>query len=105
VRDFFDGRKLLGVWRDEATGELYTLAMLTRQGQTSLDAERSQPWRLEVFRWKEGEDQRLLLAGRGFFFRGILAKGVPPPPVRLSKELWDAKLQAAAPAAAKAGNP
>ena len=92
VKDFFDGRKLLGVWRDAASRQFYTLLMLTRQGATSLEAASSRPWRLEVWRWKESEDQRLMLAGRAFLFRGILPPNAPPPPVRLSKELWETKL-------------
>ena len=29
-----------------------------------------------------------MLAGRGFFFRGILEKGVEPPEVKIEPRLW-----------------
>jgi len=83
VEDFFDSRELLGVQR---TGDdVYSLLMLSRKNRTTLDRENSQPWRLEVWRWKDNGDA-LMLAGRGYFFRGIVRKGGTPPPVILSKE-------------------
>jgi hypothetical protein len=32
-----------------------------------------------------------MLAGRGFFFRGILTKAESPPTVELTDELWSMK--------------
>jgi hypothetical protein len=87
--DFFDQRRVLGVVRDKATGEIYSLLLAVRKGQTTLDETRSQPWRLEIYRWKteEGSD-RLMLAGQGYLFRGIGAKNEAVPEVELSDKLW-----------------
>jgi hypothetical protein len=92
VRDFFDDQKLLGVWRDPVSGDVYSAMMLERKGQTTLNAEKSQPWRCEVWRWKyEPDDNRLMIAGRGYFFRGIIARGAKAPVVVVSPELWKPK--------------
>jgi hypothetical protein len=88
VRDFFDQQVLCGVYREAVSGDVYSLMVLSREGATTYDAERSQPWRIEVWRWKyDEESRRLLFAGRGFFFRGIVAKGGPVPAVRLTPAL------------------
>jgi len=87
--DFFDERRVLGVFRDPAAAEIYSLLLAARKGGTTLDEKRSQPWRLEVYRWKteEGSD-RLMLAGQGWLFRGIDAKNAAAPAVELSDKLW-----------------
>ncbi|MEI7733356.1 MAG: hypothetical protein WCO56_27545 [Verrucomicrobiota bacterium] len=87
--DFYDDRKLLGVYYDKKASDIYSITMMHRVGKTTLDAEKSQPWRLVVQRWKyDEESQQVLLGGRGYFFRGILKKGDTPPPVELSPKLW-----------------
>ena len=92
AEDFFDDRRLLGIWLDQKASDIYSLLMLTRKGQTTLDGEKTQPWRLVILRWKYDEDsQRVMLAGRGFFFRGILAKGETPPSVEITDALWGLK--------------
>jgi hypothetical protein len=78
ARDFFDSQKLLGVQR--CGDDIYTLLMLTRKAITTLDQADSQPWRLEIWRWKDNGD-RLMIAGRGYFFRGIIPKTASPPPI------------------------
>ena len=89
VRDFFDVLGLRGVWRDPLTGDVYSLMLLERRGATTLNAERSQPWRCEVWRWKfADEEKRLLVAGRNYFFRGIVARGEHAPAVTMSPKLW-----------------
>jgi hypothetical protein len=87
--DFFDERRVLGVFRDKAASEIYSLLLAVRKGQTTLDDTRSQPWRLEIYRWKteEGSD-RLMLAGQAYLFRGIGAKNETVPAVELSGKLW-----------------
>jgi hypothetical protein len=87
--DFFDARKVLGVLRDPAAGEIYALVLAARKGGTTLEQPRSQPWRLEIYRWKteEGSD-RLMLAGQNYLFRGIVAPGETAPAVELSEKLW-----------------
>jgi hypothetical protein len=87
--DFFDDRRLLGVFRDEVDGLLYSLLLAARKGPTTLDETRSQPWRLEIYRWKPDEDgHRVMLAGQGYLFRGIGAKNEAVPAVELSDKLW-----------------
>ena len=55
----------------------------------TLDETRSQPWRLEIYRWKTEEgSSRLMLAGQGYLFRGIGAKDEAVPAVELSGQLW-----------------
>lgn len=91
AKDFFDGRALLGVFREDASSEdIYALILLSRQGTTTLSGDRTQPWRLSIWRWKcDPADSRLMLAGRGNFFRGIIApKGESLPQVILSDPLW-----------------
>jgi len=80
ARDFFDSKQLLGLQRRE--DDIYALLMLSRRAQTSMDQEASQPWRLEIWRWKDNGD-RLMIAGRGYFFRGIIRKSEVPPVVVL----------------------
>ncbi len=95
--DFFDDRRLLGVFHDEARSEVYSLMLASRKGATTLPETRGQPWRLEVYRWKlDPDSQRLMLAGKGYLFRGIGAKNEPVPTVELSDILWRAGKQATA---------
>jgi len=113
VRDFFDEIELLGVCREGDANNIYSLLMLSRKGKTTLHATRTQPWRLGLWRWKEGEDGRLMLAGRNHFFRGITSRknGETPwkrgkadqrvddpsenviPVVRLSPKMWNLALE------------
>jgi hypothetical protein len=87
--DFFDERRVLGVVRDPAAAEIYSLIFAARKGQTTLEQARSQPWRLEIYRWKtEAGSDRLMLAGQGYLFRGIGAKDEAVPEVELSAGLW-----------------
>jgi hypothetical protein len=87
--DFFDERRVLGVVRDPAAAEIYALVLAARKGPTTLDETRSQPWRLEIYRWKTEEgSSRLMLAGQGYLFRGIGAKNEAVPAVELSGKLW-----------------
>jgi hypothetical protein len=90
--DFFDERKLLGAFRDEASADIYSLVLAVRAGKTTLEESRSQPWRLEIYRWKqEAEARRVMLAAQGYLFRGIEASGRPAPTVELTEQLWNLK--------------
>jgi hypothetical protein len=86
--DFFDDRRILGAVEDATNSEIYSLVLAMRRGKTALAEIRSRPWRLEIYRWKLGDDGRVMLAGRNYFFRGIGAKGEAPPAVELSENLW-----------------
>lgn len=92
AEDFFDERRLLGVFREEGSAEVYSLMLVSRKGQTTLEQDRSQPWRLEVYRWKLDDDgQRLMLGGHDYFFRGLETKNQAPPTVELSDKLWQVR--------------
>jgi len=92
VRDFFDDRRLLGVYAvDEET--IYSLLLLARAGKTTLGGTRTQPWRLAVWRWKQNEEGRIMVAGRSYFYRGIIASGGILPEIRMSDGLWNAALE------------
>lgn len=92
--DFFDDRKILGVYHDEPKGLIYSLILASRKGKTTLEEARSQPWRLELYRWKLDDDgSRVMLAGKGYFFRGIDAKHETVPVVEVSDRLWHVKRQ------------
>jgi hypothetical protein len=71
---------------------VYALVMASRAGRTTFDAEQSQPWRLEIWRWRLDGD-KAMVAGRGYFFRGILEKGAAPPPVALDPALWNLEIR------------
>ena len=97
AEDFFDQRRVLGVFRDPADDAIYSLLLAARRGQTTLDATRRQPWRLEIYRWKADDDgKKLMLAGQGCFFRGIGAQDDPLPTVALSDKLWQVQRAGAA---------
>jgi hypothetical protein len=89
LKDFFDDRELLGVYREGGGSDLFSLVMLRRKGGTTLGGARTQPWRLDVLRWKYDEESgRLMVGGRGYFFRGITGRREEAPPVKLSETLW-----------------
>lgn len=87
ARDFFDARTVAGVCADADGRTVYTLLLLRRHSGTTLEAERNRPWQLGVWRWIVDADTReWMLAGRGAFFRGLLAPGEEPPTVTLMNE-------------------
>ena len=92
ARDFFDERALLGVFYDKAFEDVYSLLLLSRKGPTTLNRPLDRPWRVAVWRWKyDPEVNSVMLAGRGFFFRGLKAVGGPAPRVLLSEQLWNVR--------------
>jgi len=86
--DFFDDRRILGAVEDATNSEIYSLVLAVRRGGTTLDETRSQPWRIEIYRWKQDDQGQIMLAGRNYFFRGIDEKGEAPPAIELSEILW-----------------
>ncbi len=87
AEDFFDSRQVLGAIQDAANAEIYSLVLAMRKGQTHGTSD--QTWRLEIYRWKQDDDGRVMLAGRDYFFRGTVGKNQPPPAVELSEKLWN----------------
>lgn len=94
AEDFFDQKELLGVHHDEPAGCVYSLLLLSRAGHTTMDGEKTQPWRVSVWRWKlDIETGQLMLAGRGDLFRDIIERGGALPSVRTSEKAWKPKPQ------------
>jgi hypothetical protein len=86
ARDFFDHRAVLGVRHAAGAEDAYALVDLVRRGRTTLEAEKSQPWRLEVWRFKiDPESHKIMLAARNWFFRGITEPGKLRAPVTIDE--------------------
>ncbi len=82
VKDFFDDRRLLAVASNATDVTVaYSLVLVSRAGRTTLAAAASQPWRLEVWRWRLGEGPDVLLAARAVMYRDIRAPNAPLPTV------------------------
>ena len=81
--DFFDERQLLGVSQDPADATTcHTLLLLSRGAKTTLDGQATQPWRLEIWKWRLGsETNDITVAARCVLFRGIRAPDAPLPEV------------------------
>jgi hypothetical protein len=94
AQDFFDERQLIGVYYDEPAGNIYSLLLLVRRGNTTLGGDKTQPWRVSVWRWKyDPETNQLMLAGRCDVFRDIIARDGQLPTVRPSEKLWQPKIE------------
>lgn len=89
VRDFFDRRVLLGSWGEAASGNVFSLLLLTREGATTLGGPRNRPWCLAVWRWVPHPDDpdRFLLAARGILVREMAGPRDPLPAVRVDSGL------------------
>jgi hypothetical protein len=87
--DFFDDRRVLGAFADTTNSTVYSLILAARKAKTVSSETHGQPWRLEIYRWKQDDEGRLMLAGHDHFFRGITAKGEELPTVDLSEKLWN----------------
>jgi hypothetical protein len=90
TKDFFDDRRLLGVWREGASPRIDTLTLLYRQGGATNGDQK--PWHLEILRWHCGSDDRLMLAARATLLRGISPTAAGLPTVTTSARLWAATI-------------
>ena len=89
LKDFFDDRRLLGI-SQEPTEETtcHTLLLLTRAAKTTMDGPNTQPWRLEIWKWRLGsETNDITAATRCVLFRGIREPAAPLPEVKLDTGL------------------
>ena len=94
LRDFFDKRQLLGVSTNSAPPEtILALVLFSREGATTLGGDRTQPWRLEVCRWRLADDGQNQFAARAVLFRGLRAAAEPLPHVTLHPALDDLTLE------------
>ncbi|MDD5704904.1 MAG: hypothetical protein PHR35_03205 [Kiritimatiellae bacterium] len=89
ARDFFDERILLGVATNSLPETVLTLMLLSRAGATTLEGAKTQPWRLEVWRWRFAPDGRNQLAARAVLFRGLRGRDEPLPVIELEPS-WEA---------------
>lgn len=89
LKDFFDDRQLLACSQDPADETTcHTLLLLTRAARTTLDGPCTQPWRLEIWKWRLGSDPGdITAATRGVLFRGIRSPDAPLPAIRLDSGL------------------
>ena len=89
LKDFFDDRRLLGLAQDPADETIcHTLLLLTRTGKTTLVGAQTQPWRLEVWKWRLGpETNDITVAARCVLWRGLRAPDAPLPEIRLDTAL------------------
>jgi hypothetical protein len=87
AKDYFDDRRLVGVWRPEGGDEVFTLVLLVRRAPGTNGPR--QPWHVDVWRWRLDPDgARMLLAGRVTLLRGLAGKVEEPPAVARSMALW-----------------
>jgi len=89
LRDFFDDRRLLATSADpldETT--YYTLILFSRTGKTTSDTQASQPWHLEVCKWRLGaETSDVTLVSRCILLRDLRSPNDPLPAVVFSSKL------------------
>ncbi len=84
VRDFFDDRRPLAFASDPDDGTTaFSLVLASRAGGTTLDGAATQPWRLEVWRWRLGDGSNILLSTRAVLFRGLRAASDPLPEIQI----------------------
>ncbi len=102
-RDFYNDRKLLGVYKTPKGNEVLTLVNLRRRHAPThfgeiggeWDAELGcivEPWRLSIWRWKyDAGNREMILTARGTFFRKIFLPGDPTPLAVTTERLWNLK--------------
>jgi hypothetical protein len=102
-RDFYNDRKLLGVYPVPGSNEVLTLVNLRRRHAPThfgeiggeWDAQLGcivEPWRLSIWRWKyEAKNREMILTARGTFFRKIFLPADPTPLAVTSEALWELK--------------
>ena len=83
LRDFFDDRRLLSLAVDpQDPTTAWTLLLLVRVGQTTLGGGATQPWRLEIWKWRLGDAaDDITAAARVVLFRGIRNREAPLPKI------------------------
>ena len=87
--DFFDDRRLLGVWRAEGALDVFTLVLLWRR--SAVTGAPGHPWQVGLMRWHRESDEpaaRVMLAGRGELFRGLAETAAELPQVTCSAAMW-----------------
>jgi hypothetical protein len=87
LRDFFDQRRLLGVSTNAPSETVLSLVLFSREGTTTLGGAKTQPWRLEVCRWRLSADGQNQFAARAVLFRGIRGPDETLPRITLHPEL------------------
>jgi len=58
MEDFYDTREIRACYTDEANGDVYTLILFKRMGQTHSFSEDKKPWSFSVLRWKYDPDEK-----------------------------------------------
>ena len=93
LKDFFDDRRLLGLSQVPADSTTcHTLLLLSRAGKTTMDGPNTQPWRLEIWKWRLGAETNDITAStRCVLFRGIRAPEAPLPEIFIDAALCPLK--------------
>jgi len=88
MRDFYDTRTLLGCFADGDAGDIYSLVMLQREGQTYGFKADKIPWSLVILRWKyDPEQKKVTLLNRALLEQGRTEGNSPAPAVFKQPEL------------------
>jgi len=102
-RDFYNDRKLLGIYQAPGKQEVSTLVNLRRRHAPThfgeiggeWDAKLGcivEPWRLSIWRWKyDAKEKEMILTARGTFFRKIFLPEDPTPLAVTTEGLWNLK--------------
>jgi hypothetical protein len=88
VRDFFDERRILAIDRDPADPErCHSLMLLLREGKTTLGGPKPNPWHVEVWTWRLGEEGGILFEARAILIRDRRGRDEPPPEITFDEAL------------------
>lgn len=89
VFDFFDDRRLVAMAVDQHDPTtVWSLLLLARNKHTTMNGPATQPWRLEIWKWRLGEAvEDLTVVSRAVLFRGIRSRENALPDVGVDDAL------------------
>ncbi|MDD2708236.1 MAG: hypothetical protein PHV34_09525 [Verrucomicrobiae bacterium] len=89
--DFYDDRRLVGLFTENNDEDVYSVVMLKRKAKTTHAGAVGPPWTLDIWHWKyDAGAGKLTLSTRGYCFTGRITEKHPEPRIVLSEELWNA---------------
>jgi hypothetical protein len=88
MQDFYDTRTVLGCFSDVDAGDVYSLVMMKRMGETYSYSADKKPWSLVIFRWKyDPEQKKTTLLNKIALVTGRIEGGAQLPVVLKQPEL------------------